>query len=36
MIDHLGISVSDFDKSRAFYDKTMAPLGASLLYMVPQ
>ncbi|CAH2409535.1 VOC family protein [Mesorhizobium escarrei] len=36
MIDHLGITVSDFDASKAFYDKTMAPLGASLLYMVPQ
>ncbi|MEI9424682.1 VOC family protein [Mesorhizobium sp. Cs1299R1N1] len=36
MIDHLGIAVSDFDASKAFYDKAMAPLGASLLYMVPQ
>lgn len=36
MIDHLGISVSDFEKSKAFYDKAMAPLGASLLYMVPE
>jgi len=36
MIDHLGISVADFDASKAFYDKAMAPLGASLLYMVPQ
>lgn len=35
MIDHLGISVSDFDASKAFYDEAMAPLGASLLYMVP-
>ena len=35
MIDHLGITVSDFDTSKAFYDKAMAPLGASLLYMVP-
>ncbi|MBZ9741169.1 MULTISPECIES: VOC family protein [unclassified Mesorhizobium] len=35
MIDHLGIDVSDFDASKAFYDKAMAPLGASLLYMVP-
>ncbi|TIX10753.1 MAG: VOC family protein, partial [Mesorhizobium sp.] len=35
MIDHLGITVSDFDASKAFYDKAMAPLGASLLYMVP-
>ena len=35
MIDHLGITVSDFDASKAFYDKAMAPLGASLLMMVP-
>jgi len=36
MIDHLGITVSDFDRSKTFYDKAMAPLGASLLYMVPE
>ena len=36
MIDHLAISVSDFEKSKAFYDKAMTPLGASLLYMVPE
>jgi catechol 2,3-dioxygenase-like lactoylglutathione lyase family enzyme len=35
MIDHLGITVSNFDASRAFYDHAMAPLGASLLMMVP-
>ncbi|RUY61520.1 VOC family protein [Mesorhizobium sp. M7A.F.Ca.CA.001.05.1.1] len=35
MIDHLGINVADFDASKAFYDKAMAPLGAALLYMVP-
>ena len=35
MIDHLGITVADFDASKSFYDKAMAPLGASLLYMVP-
>jgi len=35
MIDHTGIAVSDFDKAKAFYDAAMAPLGASLLYMVP-
>lgn len=34
MIDHLGIMVFDFDASKAFYDKAMARLGASLL-MVP-
>ena len=35
MIDHLGITVSDFDASKAFYDKALAPLGASLIMMVP-
>jgi catechol 2,3-dioxygenase-like lactoylglutathione lyase family enzyme len=36
MIDHTGITVSDFDRAKAFYDKAFAPLGASLLYMVPE
>ncbi|RJG45801.1 VOC family protein [Mesorhizobium sp. DCY119] len=36
MIDHLGISVSNFDASKTFYDQAFAPLGASLLYMVPE
>ncbi|MCO5063019.1 MAG: VOC family protein [Rhizobiaceae bacterium] len=35
MIDHTGIAVADFEKSRMFYDAALAPLGASLLYMVP-
>ena len=35
MIDHTGIPVSDFDRARSFYDKAFAPLGASLLMMVP-
>ena len=35
MIDHLGITVSDFDASKAFYDKALAPLGASLIMLVP-
>lgn len=36
MIDHTGINVEDFDRAKAFYDAAMAPLGASLLYMVPE
>jgi len=36
MIDHTGINVSNWQKSRAFYDAAMAPLGASLLFMVPE
>ncbi|MBN7756037.1 VOC family protein [Nitratireductor aquimarinus] len=35
MIDHIGIRTADFDRAKAFYDKAMAPLGASLLMMVP-
>ena len=35
MIDHTGIAVSDFEVSKSFYDAAMAPLGASLLYVVP-
>ena len=35
MIDHTGIAVADFDRARSFYDKAFAPLGASLLMMVP-
>ena len=36
MIDHTGIAVTDFEASRAFYDAALAPLGASLVMMVPQ
>ncbi|KAA3519996.1 VOC family protein [Agrobacterium vitis] len=35
MIDHMNIKVADFERARAFYDAAFAPLGASLLYMVP-
>lgn len=35
MIDHSGISVSDFEMAKAFYEKALAPLGASFLHMVP-
>ena len=35
MIDHMGISVTGFDKAKAFYDQALAPLGASMLYEVP-
>ncbi len=35
MIDHAGISVSNFDEAKRFYDFALAPLGASLLFMVP-
>ena len=26
-LDHVGLDVSDYDASRAFYDKALAPLG---------
>lgn len=35
MIDHSGISVSDFERSKLFYEKALAPLGGSFLFMVP-
>lgn len=30
MIDHIGISVSDYDKSKAFYLSALAPIGYQL------
>jgi catechol 2,3-dioxygenase-like lactoylglutathione lyase family enzyme len=36
VIDHTGIAVRDFDASKQFYDAALAPLGASLLMMVPE
>lgn len=35
MIDHITLGVADFDRSTAFYDKALAPLGLSRLYTVP-
>jgi len=31
MIDHIGVSVTDLDKSIAFYTKALAPLGYELI-----
>jgi catechol 2,3-dioxygenase-like lactoylglutathione lyase family enzyme len=31
MLDHVGLEVSDFDRSRAFYLAALEPLGISLL-----
>jgi catechol 2,3-dioxygenase-like lactoylglutathione lyase family enzyme len=31
MIDHLGIGVTDFERSVAFYTKALAPLGYTLI-----
>jgi catechol 2,3-dioxygenase-like lactoylglutathione lyase family enzyme len=36
MLDHLGIIVSDYDRSKAFYAKALEPLGAKLLMEFPQ
>lgn len=35
MIDHTGCSVSDWGKSKAFYDAAFAALGGSLMMTVP-
>ena len=34
MIDHLGISVSDYQRAKAFYTTALAPLGYSLIMEV--
>jgi catechol 2,3-dioxygenase-like lactoylglutathione lyase family enzyme len=31
MLDHVGFTVSDYERSKAFYEKALAPLGLSLL-----
>jgi catechol 2,3-dioxygenase-like lactoylglutathione lyase family enzyme len=31
MIDHTGVSVTDFGRSKAFYEQALAPIGYSLL-----
>jgi len=35
MIDHIGIAVTDLEKSVAFYEKALAPLGYTLLKKYP-
>ena len=35
MFDHLGIGVTDYARSTAFYDKALAPLGMKQLFKVP-
>jgi catechol 2,3-dioxygenase-like lactoylglutathione lyase family enzyme len=32
IIDHIGFGVADFDKSKQFYIKCLAPLGITLLH----
>jgi catechol 2,3-dioxygenase-like lactoylglutathione lyase family enzyme len=31
MLDHIGFDVSDYERSKAFYEKALAPLGLKLL-----
>jgi catechol 2,3-dioxygenase-like lactoylglutathione lyase family enzyme len=31
VLDHVGIEVGDFDRSRAFYEMALAPLGLEVL-----
>lgn len=35
MIDHMGVSVQDPDRSRRFYEGALAPLGYAVLMEVP-
>lgn len=35
MIDHTGVVVSDFSKSKAFYRAALAPIGYELLLELP-
>ena len=36
MIDHIGIPVSDYARSKAFYEKALGPLGYTLIKEVQQ
>ena len=36
MLDHVGFPVSDYARSKAFYEKALAPLGYTLVMEVPQ
>ncbi len=36
MIDHIGLAVADMAASRAFYEETLKPLGASLVMEVTE
>ena len=36
MIDHIGFSVSDYPRAKAFYEKALGPLGYVLIMEVQQ
>ena len=31
MLDHLGLDVTDYERSKAFYERALAPLGIELI-----
>lgn len=35
MLDHVGFAVTDAERSRAFYEQALAPLGLTLIMTVP-
>ena len=35
MLDHLGLEVSDYEASKAFYEKALDPLGLEVLMEMP-
>jgi len=35
-LDHIGVSVSDFGKAKAFYVRALAPLGIAIVMEVPK
>ena len=35
MIDHVGFSVSDYERAKAFYCRALAPLGYALIAEIP-
>lgn len=35
MLDHVGFAVSDINRSRAFYEAALAPLGITLIMDIP-
>ena len=36
MLDHVGFPITDYQRSKAFYEKALAPLGYALVWEVPQ
>jgi len=36
MLDHIGISVSEYKKSKSFYELALKPIGYKMLYEVPK